>query len=157
MSSAPVTRSWPPGDAVRVLSVTLTSVETRAALTQAARPGRMTAAELAVQPIVVAGDHTKSSSARTPTASGMSSGYTRLVVKIAVSIPEDLFAVAEAEARRRGMSRSALYAEALRQLTTSRTTIDEAIVAGYRRHPQEHDLAVEDLVSMTDDLGEYPS
>lgn len=87
----------------------------------------------------------------------MSYGYTRLVVKIAVSIPEDLFAAAEAEARRRGVSRSALYAEALRQLTTSRTTIDEAIVAGYRRHPQEHDLAVEDLVSMTDDLGEYPS
>lgn len=79
------------------------------------------------------------------------------VVKIAVSIPDDLFAAAEEEAGRRGMSRSALYAEALRQLTTSRTSIDEAIVAGYRLHPQEHDLEVEDLVSMVDDLGEYPS
>lgn len=87
----------------------------------------------------------------------MSSSYTRRVVKIAVSIPEDLFSAAEEEARRRGVSRSALYAEALRQLTTSRTTIDEAIVAGYRRHPQEHDLDVEHLVSMIDDLGDYPS
>lgn len=79
------------------------------------------------------------------------------VVKIAVSIPDDVFAAAEAEARRRGMNRSALYTEALRQLTTNRTIIDEAIVAGYRQHPQEHDVDVEALVSMTDDLGDYPS
>lgn len=86
----------------------------------------------------------------------MSSGDTRRVVKIAVSIPDDVFAAAEAEARCRGLSRSALYTEALRQLTTSRTAIDEAMVAGYRQHPQAHDLDVEHLVSMTDDLGEYP-
>jgi len=61
----------------------------------------------------------------------------------------------EAEARRRGVNRFALYAEALRQLTTRRTTIDEAIVAGYRRHPQACDLEVDGLVPMTDDLGEY--
>lgn len=87
---------------------------------------------------------------------GMSGRYTRLMVKIAVSIPEDVFAAAEAEARRRGVNRSALYTEALRQLTTTRAAIDEAIVAGYRRHPQEHDVDVESLVGMTEDLGDYP-
>lgn len=78
-------------------------------------------------------------------------------MKIAVSIPDDVFAAAEAEARRRGVNRSAFYAEALRQLTTSRAAVDEAIVDGYRRHPQEHDLDVDALVPMADDLGSYPS
>ncbi|MFV0306451.1 MAG: hypothetical protein ACK5OX_01750 [Desertimonas sp.] len=78
------------------------------------------------------------------------------MVKIAVSIPDDVFAEAETEARRRGMNRSALYAEALRQLTTSRTALDDAIVDGYRRQPQGPDIDVECLVTMTDDLGEYP-
>ena len=86
----------------------------------------------------------------------MSGGYTPLVVKIAVSIPEDVFAAAEEEARRRGVSRSALYTQALRELTTARAAIDEAIVAGYRQHPQEHDVDVESLVSMVADLGAYP-
>ncbi|MFT3853541.1 MAG: hypothetical protein QM733_12500 [Ilumatobacteraceae bacterium] len=79
------------------------------------------------------------------------------MVKVAVSIPDEVFSAADAEARRRGMNRSAFYAEALRQLTTSRAVIDEAIIAGYRRWPQENDLAVDDLVSMIDDLGDYPS
>lgn len=35
-------------------------------------------------------------------------------MKTAVSIPDDLFRLAEAEIRRRRLSRSALYAEALR-------------------------------------------
>lgn len=39
-------------------------------------------------------------------------GYTRLV-KAAVSLPDDLFHRAEREAARRGVTRSALYAEAL--------------------------------------------
>jgi hypothetical protein len=77
------------------------------------------------------------------------------VVKIAVSIPEDVFAAAEAEAHRRGINRSALYTEALRQLTMTRSAIDEAIVAGYQRDPQDVDIDVDALVSMTDDLGDY--
>ena len=77
------------------------------------------------------------------------------VVKIAVSIPEDVFAAAEAEAHRRGINRSALYTEALRQLTMTRSAIDEAIVAGYRRDPQDVDVDVDALVSMTDDLCDY--
>ncbi len=79
------------------------------------------------------------------------------MVKIAVSIPDDVFAAGEAEARRRGVNRSALYTEALRQLTTSRASIDAAIVAGYRQYPQGHDLDVDALASMSDDLGDYPS
>ncbi len=77
------------------------------------------------------------------------------MVKIAVSIPEDVFAAAEAEARRRKINRSAFYTEALRQLTMTRSAIDEAIVAGYQREPQDLDIDVEALVAMTDDLGDY--
>lgn len=87
----------------------------------------------------------------------MSDGYTAAVVKIAVSIPEDVFAAADAEAARRGLNRSALYTEALRRLVTSRAAIDEAIVAGYRDRPQEADIDVDALASMTDDLGDWPS
>lgn len=36
-------------------------------------------------------------------------------MKTALSLPDDLFARADREAARRGLSRSALYAEALRQ------------------------------------------
>jgi predicted transcriptional regulator len=79
------------------------------------------------------------------------------VVKIAVSIPDDVFAAAEAEARRRGLNRSALYTEALRQFTMSRSAIDAAIVAGYEAHPQDNDLDVDELVSLTEDLGTYRS
>jgi len=79
------------------------------------------------------------------------------VVKIAVSIPEDVFEAAEAEARRRGVNRSALYTDALRRLVTDPHVIDEAIVAGYRRHPQRNDLDVDALPSLTDDLGPYPT
>lgn len=86
---------------------------------------------------------------------GMSGGYTRPVVKVAVSIPDDVFDAAEDEARRRGVNRSALYAEALRQLTMSREAIDNAIVAGYERYPQENDIDVHALPPMADDLGEY--
>lgn len=86
----------------------------------------------------------------------MSSGYTPGMVKIAVSIPQDVFDAAEAEAARRGTNRSALYTEALRRLVTSETAIDAAIVAGYERIPQDADIDVEALPSMADDLGSYP-
>lgn len=86
----------------------------------------------------------------------MSDRYTRVVVKVAVSIPEELFSAAEAEARRRGLNRSALYTEALRRLVGSRKAINEAIVAGYLAVPQDHDIDVDALPSMVSDLGEYP-
>ena len=79
-----------------------------------------------------------------------------VVVKIAVSIPDDVFDAAEREVRRRGTSRSALYADALRALVGSRTAIDEAIRDGYRRVPQDNDIELEHLPSMHDDLGDYP-
>lgn len=78
------------------------------------------------------------------------------MVKIAVSIPEEVFAAAEIEAVRRGLSRSALYTEALRQLVSSRSAIDDSIVAGYRARPQGSDIDVDALPSMSDDLGAYP-
>ncbi|MGI8937158.1 MAG: hypothetical protein ACR2JF_02875 [Iamia sp.] len=77
-------------------------------------------------------------------------------MKVAVSIPDDVFDAAEAEAQRRGLNRSALYAEALRQLVTSRAAVDETIVAGYRAQPQDGDLDVDALPSMVRDLGDYP-
>lgn len=54
-------------------------------------------------------------------------GYTQ-GVKTAVSIPDDVFEAAERLARRRRMSRSALYAEAL-QLVLVAHTGDEEITA----------------------------
>lgn len=88
---------------------------------------------------------------------GMSAGYTTSIVKIAVSIPEDVFAAADAEAARRGLSRSAFYTVALRRTVTNRTALDEAIVAGYREHPQDADIDVDALPSLAEDLGAYPS
>lgn len=41
-------------------------------------------------------------------------------MKVAVSIPEDVFRDADREARRLGISRSELYAQALRQLLEAR-------------------------------------
>lgn len=54
-------------------------------------------------------------------------GYT-VGVKTAVSIPDDLFESADRLARRRRMSRSALYAEALKRLIDSDDT-EAAITA----------------------------
>ena len=79
------------------------------------------------------------------------------IVKIAVSIPEDVFIAADAEAARRGLSRSAFYTEALRRSVASRSALDEAIVAGYREHPQDADIDVDALPSLAEDLGAYPS
>ena len=83
--------------------------------------------------------------------------YSRIVVKIAVSIPQELFDDADREARRRGLNRSAFYAEALRQLVHSRSAIDAAIVEGYEREPQDADVDVDALPSMVEDLGPYPT
>lgn len=50
-------------------------------------------------------------------------GYTSSV-KTAVSIPDELFEAADRLAERRNMSRSALYAEALRRLIADDTALD---------------------------------
>lgn len=78
------------------------------------------------------------------------------MVKTAVSIPDDVFAAAEAEASRRGLTRSAFYTEALRRLVKSRAAFDEAIRIGYREQPQGADVDVDALPSMSEDLGAYP-
>lgn len=78
------------------------------------------------------------------------------MVKIAVSIPKDVFEAAEEAAERSGLTRSAYYAEALRRAVASRQAIDDAIVEGYRAQPQEHDIDPDALVSMEADLGPYP-
>ena len=78
------------------------------------------------------------------------------MVKIAVSIPEDVFEAAESEASRRGMTRSGFYAEALRRATQSRAALDTAIVEGYERCPQGSGIALDDLPDLTSDLGPYP-
>jgi len=48
---------------------------------------------------------------------GYNSGYT-LVVKTAISIPDEVFAEAEEAARRLGVSRSGLYAKAVAEFVT---------------------------------------
>lgn len=77
------------------------------------------------------------------------------MVSVAVSIPEDVFNAAEAEAERRGLNRSALYTEALRRLVASRAAIDQAILAGYRAQPEDADLDLDALPSLVNDLGTY--
>ena len=52
---------------------------------------------------------------------GYNSGYT-IEVKTAVSVPDDLFRMAEAAARRLRISRSQLYAEALAEFLKRRQT-----------------------------------
>lgn len=86
----------------------------------------------------------------------MSSGYTPQMVKIAVSIPDDVFEAAERAAADRGLSRSGFYTEAVRRATLSRAAIDQAIVDGYRRVPQADDLDLDALPDLTADLGPYP-
>lgn len=86
----------------------------------------------------------------------MSAGYTRVVAKVAVSVPDDVFRAADEEAHRRGMTRSALYTEALREFVGHRERVDAAIVAGYLAQPQDADIDVEAVPPMHADLGPYP-
>jgi len=70
-------------------------------------------------------------------------------VKTAVSIPNDLFERAEALARKRGVSRSELYAHALRQLILRQT--ESSVTASF-------DVAyasADDEVDMWGDLREF--
>jgi metal-responsive CopG/Arc/MetJ family transcriptional regulator len=69
-------------------------------------------------------------------------------VKIAVSIPDELFDRAERAARDTGMSRSGLYAEALRQFlrTLPDAEIEARLNAVYSNDPGSLDPETEALV-----------
>jgi predicted transcriptional regulator len=62
-------------------------------------------------------------------------------VKTAVSVPDDLFRMAEAAARRLRISRSQLYAEALAEFLKSRQTdaVTERLNEVYTRRPAKVD------------------
>ena len=72
------------------------------------------------------------------------SGYTE-EMKTAVSVPDDLFRLAEAAARRLRVSRSQLYATAISEfLDRERTdTITERLNQVYSRRPAKVDAALE--------------
>ena len=71
---------------------------------------------------------------------GYNSGYTG-VVKTAVSLPDDLFRLAEAAARRLRVSRSELYANAIAEYLKRRqdNAITERLNEVYSRYPAKLD------------------
>jgi hypothetical protein len=77
------------------------------------------------------------SSTRRP---GYNSGYTQ-GMKTAVSMPDDLFRLAEATARRLKVSRSELYSKAIAEFLKSQTgnAITERLNAVYSQHPAKVD------------------
>ena len=71
------------------------------------------------------------------------SGYT-VDMKTAVSMPDDLFRLAEAAARRLRVSRSELYAKAIAEFLKQQdaNTITERLNNLYSRHPAKVDSAL---------------
>ena len=71
-------------------------------------------------------------------------GYT-LGMKITVSVPDELFAQAEAEARRQGITRSALFQAALREYLKE---LDDAeITASYDRIAAKFDTSLDPVLA----------
>ena len=75
--------------------------------------------------------------------SGITSGYTSLV-KTAISLPDDLFERAERLAAQLGLSRSRLYAEALREYLARHT--DESITKQLDRVYGESDSSMDPVL-----------
>ncbi len=75
------------------------------------------------------------------------------VVKTAVSIPDPIFEAADRLARRRRISRSELYAEALAKLLDSdeSTEITERLDDVYSERPSELDTALAELQALAID------
>lgn len=73
-------------------------------------------------------------------------GYTR-GVKTAVSIPDQLFEAADRLARRRRVSRSALYAEALEMLVASQVDADAEITRRLDEVYAEHDSTLDPFLA----------
>ena len=74
---------------------------------------------------------------------GYNSGYT-VPMKTAVSVPDDLFRLAEAAARRLRVSRSQLYATAISEFLNRQAsnTVTERLNAVYSRRPAKVDSAL---------------
>ena len=74
---------------------------------------------------------------------GYNSGYTRSM-KTAVSVPDDLFRVAEAAARRLRVSRSKLYATAISEFLNRQQggAVTERLNEVYSRRPAKLDSAL---------------
>jgi hypothetical protein len=77
------------------------------------------------------------------TTLGYNSGYT-LGMKTAISVPDDLFRLAEATARRLQVSRSELYAKALAEFLERQHdhAITERLNQVYSHHPAKVDPAL---------------
>jgi metal-responsive CopG/Arc/MetJ family transcriptional regulator len=75
---------------------------------------------------------------------GYNWGYT-LIMKTAVSVPDDLFRLAEAAARRLRVSRSQLYATAISEFLNRQQSdaITERLNEVYSRHPAKVDPALQ--------------
>jgi len=69
-----------------------------------------------------------------------------VVVKVAVSIPDDVFEQAEHLVRERNVSRSELYAEALRAMVQSDARITEQLNDVYAAQGPAADTAVDPAV-----------
>jgi metal-responsive CopG/Arc/MetJ family transcriptional regulator len=74
---------------------------------------------------------------------GYNSGYTK-IVKTAVSVPDDLFRLAEVAARRLRVSRSQLYATALSEFLKRHhgSSVTERLNEVYSRRPAKVDSAL---------------
>lgn len=81
-------------------------------------------------------------------ASGNTRGYTASMSKVMVSLPEDLLAEIDTEAKRRSTSRSALLASAARRELARRDPeqLTEAIARSVRRFDRAGTFEATDLV-----------
>jgi hypothetical protein len=72
-------------------------------------------------------------------------------MKTAISIPDKLFAAAEREAKRRGVSRSKLYQEALEKLIANRRDdeVSAALTRSYTASPEPDDPFMERIAART--------
>ncbi len=72
-------------------------------------------------------------------------------MKTAISIPDKLFAAAEREAKRRGVSRSKLYQEALEKLIAKKRDdeVSDALTRSYKASPEPDDPFMERITART--------
>lgn len=79
---------------------------------------------------------------------GNTAGYTRSMSKVMISLPEDLLAEIDTEAKRRSTSRSALLASAARRELARRDPeqLTEAIARSERRFDRAGTFEATDLV-----------
>ncbi len=85
---------------------------------------------------------------------GNTVGYTLSMSKVMVSLPDDLLALIDREAKRRSMSRSALLAAAAKRELSRRdpAAVADAVARSERRFAQAGSFDAGDLVRVERDL-----